>query len=928
MLLILSVVFLGSFAQEIPPIVQHKPDIAFAGNQNWMISQDEDGTLYTANNKGLLHFRGTAWELNTSPNQSIIRSVKVIDDKICMGSYMDFGYWEKAINGVLTYTSLAEELNIQPIEDEQFWNIIDQGEKIIFQSLNRLVISDIGEKTTQFVTTENTLLKSFKVANNIYFQEAGKGLFELRSGKPFLLSDDENLLDNVIVGLFKVEGKLLILTNQSGFYFLENNQLKKWNINEEENLRKYKLYSSLQLSDGSFMLGTISNGLLWIDGKGNKILELNKSKGISNNTILSLFEDKNQNLWLGLDNGIDCINLKSPFLEYNDREGKIGAVYASARVGNYFYLGTNHGLYYRELDRKDEFRQIEGTEGQVWNLTVFDEGLFCGHDLGTFFVEGKSAKKISEVSGAWNFKKHPKNDQLLLQGNYNGIHLLKKENNQWFYQNKLEGFDISSRFFEFVNDTTLLVGHEYKGVFRLVIDPKLEKVIEVIKDTSVEKGIHAGLTQFDREIFYFNPNGVFRYDKDRLSFSKESTLTGQIGPENYITGKMIDDHNGRLWLFSKDKIHFLRREIFSEKIKAESIFFETNNRKNVLGFEHVSKYDDSRFLIASAMGYLLIDLNKIKKTQPDIYFQKILVKDSLQNYSPVSMRDNITLDFDRNGLQFFYTASNFQKYEQVKYQYRLEGYDQFWSPWTTQANVTFSNLPSGSYSFLVRSMLGDQISSQIEQFEFVILPPWYRSRLMYVVYVVLFLMLLILTNKLYDIYYEGERKKLIRRNQRKLEMSELANRRKLVEIRNEQLQKDLESKNREVAIATMSTVKRNEFLNSIKKELSGVASYHPKIGDLISTINKNLKSNDDWDFFKKAFDHADKDFLKKLKETHPSLTHNDLRLCAYLRLNLVSKEIAPLLNISLRSVEIKRYRLRKKMNLEGGDGLVEYLMSF
>ena len=51
--------------------------------------------------------------------------------------------------------------------------------------------------------------------------------------------------------------------------------------------------------------------------------------------------------------------------------------------------------------------------------------------------------------------------------------------------------------------------------------------------------------------------------------------------------------------------------------------------------------------------------------------------------------------------------------------------------------------------------------------------------------------------------------------------------------------------------------------------------------------------------------------LSKLKEAHPSLTKNDLKLCAYLRLNLSSKEIAPLLNISVHSVEIKRYRLRK-----------------
>ena len=95
---------------------------------------------------------------------------------------------------------------------------------------------------------------------------------------------------------------------------------------------------------------------------------------------------------------------------------------------------------------------------------------------------------------------------------------------------------------------------------------------------------------------------------------------------------------------------------------------------------------------------------------------------------------------------------------------------------------------------------------------------------------------------------------------------------------------------------------------------------------VIRTIDRNINNVDDWKFFEDAFNNADKDFLKKVKSSHPELTANDLRLCAYLRLNLSSKEIAPLLNISVRSVEVKRYRLRKKINLAHENGLVDYIM--
>jgi DNA-binding CsgD family transcriptional regulator len=915
----------GAAAQEIPPIQQYKSKISFAGNQNWMISQDEKGTIYTANNKGLLQFRGTNWKLNSSPNQSIIRSVKVIDEKICVGSYMDFGFWERSPNGELLYTSLAKELEVDILEDEQFWNIVKYSEKIIFQSLHRLIIVDIGNRDYQFVPTTNTLLKSYRVGNEIYFQESGMGLFEVKSGKAFLISDDKILHDNVIVGMYKVEGKLLLLTDKSGFFFLENNRLKKWEIEGEKSFEGYRLYSSLRLSDGSFAMGSIANGLIWIDAEGKVILELNKANGISNNTILTLFEDQNQNLWLGLDNGIDCVNVNSPFLEYNDDIGKIGAVYASARSGNYFYLGTNHGLYFRDINSRDDFRQIPGTEGQVWNLSSINGDLFCGHDLGTFHVVGTKATKIGNIPGTWAFKKHPKSNDLLLQGNYSGIHVLQKVNNSWVYKNKLKGFDISSRFFEMVNDTTLLVGHEYKGVFKLSINPEFDSVIETQIDESVKKGINAGLVKFDNEIFYFNPDGLFRYDKNELQFVKDSLLSAEIKPEEYITGKMIDDNNGHLWMFSKNRIHFLRRDVFSEQLRFESIFFETNIRKNVLGFEHVNKYDDSKYLIASGMGYLLIDMDKVEKIQPKIAIDNIQIKDNLQITSSIALLNDFELDYERNNIQIYFTATNYQKHQQVKYQYRLEGFDLLWSPWLESTDVSYSNLPSGSYVFSVRSRIGDQIS-ELSQFKFKVKPPWHLTRWMYVIYIIVVISILLIINRFYDAFYERERKKLIKRNQRKLQINELASQKKLMKIRNEQLQNDIENKNREIAIATMSTAKRNEFLNKIINELKALDD-HPRIVRLTKMINKNLKGNEDWEFFEKAFNNADKDFLKKVKKVHPTLTHNDLRLCAFLRLNLLSKEIAPLLNISVRSVEIKRYRLRKKMKLSRDESIVDHFVN-
>ena len=166
---------------------------------------------------------------------------------------------------------------------------------------------------------------------------------------------------------------------------------------------------------------------------------------------------------------------------------------------------------------------------------------------------------------------------------------------------------------------------------------------------------------------------------------------------------------------------------------------------------------------------------------------------------------------------------------------------------------------------------------------------------------------------------------MLLKSQKEMALNELENSQKLMQLKNEKLEIAIDSKNRELAISTMSLIKKNEFLSTIKKAIQEQNTPNA-IRKVIKIIDNNLNNTDDWKLFKEAFDNADKDFLKLVKEKHPILTPNDLKLCAYLRLNLASKEIAPLLNISPRSVEVKRYRLRKKMDLTPKSSLTDYIL--
>jgi len=308
-------------AQELPPIEVFTPKMYGGENQNWAISQSQEKYIYVGNNKGLLEFNGANWQLYPSPNETIIRSVRAVKDKIFTGSYMEFGYWQRDSLGVLNYSSLSDKIKNQIIDDEQFWNIIDLDKYLLFQSLNRIYIYDTVRDTFKIIDSRTQLPKMYKVDGSIYFQRMEDGIYRIENGNPVLITDDKIIKDNIVVNIYEHHKKLLIETQNKGFYFLDDGTLEKWNIVANDALNHTSVYNSIQLHDNGFALGTISKGLILLTEDGRIDHEIDQLKGLSNNTVLSLFEDQEQNIWLGLDNGINSINMASPYRVFSDVDG-------------------------------------------------------------------------------------------------------------------------------------------------------------------------------------------------------------------------------------------------------------------------------------------------------------------------------------------------------------------------------------------------------------------------------------------------------------------------------------------------------------------------------------------------------------------------------------------------------------------------------
>jgi ligand-binding sensor domain-containing protein len=414
LLLLSSMSFFGqSNSIGLPEINNYKRTDYKGGTQNWDIDQDKDGNLYFANNSGLFQFDGNSWTKYSLPNQSVIRTVEIHrSGKIFVGGYNEFGYFKSDARGKLVYFSLSKFLNIRNDNTENtidiIWKIHVDKDEVIFQSFGSIFI--LKNNTIKTIKAPTRFHFSFQVSNKIYLQDISAGLMEYRAGKIFPILNSSILNSTQVWGMFQLpKNKILIATLDKGLYVYENGAITSWDSEANNFMIKNSCLGGVIMKNKQIVLNSVRNGVIICDTSGKIIQYFNLKKGLQNNTVLSSFIDRNDNLWLGLDIGITFINENSPF-SYFGLNDDISTVYASVIYKGNLYVATNQGVFYHSWNnryKEEPFKLVEGTTGQASNIQVIDGQLICSHNRGALVLEGGKTIKTLDNVGYWVFKKIP-----------------------------------------------------------------------------------------------------------------------------------------------------------------------------------------------------------------------------------------------------------------------------------------------------------------------------------------------------------------------------------------------------------------------------------------------------------------------------------------------------------------------------------------
>lgn len=483
-------------------------------------------------------------------------------------------------------------------------------------------------------------------------------------------------------------------------------------------------------------------------------------------------------------------------------------------------------------------------------------------------------------------------------------------------------------------------------VTRVDLDNDLTKAVRT-KEYSAKDGFPVGrdmyIAKIEDRVYFATPRGIYKHNPHKDVMEPCPDMNNLLnGTAAY---SRILEYHDRLISLSPHEICIANLGTYKRGANTSINPIQQSLIELVPGFETIIPLSDSLMVVPNEGGFALFSIPAIRERQDrshSLYIRNMYLsypKDSLAYTANFLGEKPVpVIAYSMNSVRFDYALSFFAVGDDIRFQYRLNKGS--WSDFTTVRTKVYSNLSEGEYTFEVKAVFPDGTTS-LDTIAFRILPPWYRSAAAYVCYIVLALFALWYVYRWDDVRVKRkkqqavvEKDKELHDMEREYEEEKARQEKQIMQLEKEKLEYDLQHKSQEMANLMINFVRKNEMLTEIKSEILKVSALLKGEGaregkqQLILINNKidgNIQSDEVLKRIEDQFDLIHNNFMKRLHAKHPELSHNERMMCAYLKMNLSTKEIAPLLNISVRGVETIRYRLRKKFALEREDSLTDYL---
>ena len=954
---IISTIFALTTSAQIPTLRNFSPIEYNGGTQNWEIGEMRDNLMAFANNHGLIVFDGENWQIHPVANYTSVRSLAFDAKKLCVyaGASDEFGYFD--INTAtfnVEYHSLSKLLPANMRMFGEIWKIhlLPSGE-VLFQGREHLFSLRQGNKLIT-LKTAGAIDNSALVGDRVYVSTK-TGIYIYHGGKLSPLPGTGNLTGKRVSGVVQYNGKVMFVTMSDGLFIYDGHTATPFELDISPLLKDNNVFCAAA-GKRYIGFGTIKNGLIVKDLQTGSNYYVNTNTGLQNNTVLSMSFDSLDNIWLGLDMGLSYVMLESSYGNLLGANNTIGTGYTSAISGNQLYMGTNQGLFSIPFPLQNSIlppkaQTVEGVVGQIWSLQNIDGTLLCGANDGAYVVGAGTVRRIEGLVGTWGFRKLNDHPGYLLTCDYDGLAVLKQEGGSITLHSRLSNFHEASGNFEQDSDGSIWLSHWHKGVwhFRLSDDMTRVENLEyyhngaglVVDDNNL-------VCKIDGRVYVSSVDGFHQYDERNRKLKHcdwMNNLFNTYGEALHVT----QAPDGMIIAYKADYLAVAERQ-HNGKYQSRQVGYGNMVQQMQMGLGNIGFLENRQIVLNSNNGFFVMRPQKKDAAKTNhVMVRRIYSTNTgdtlVYMRCPELVKEEVVLPHSLNSIRIEYVMPEYRGEKGVLYSCYLEGYEKEMSTMSHSSSKEYTKLEKGKYIFHVKARnLVDGTESE-SQIVIRILPAWYETWWAYLLYIILAVTGMWALLRYMNLRAEKELRKVKKEKERQMKeqhmefhLAEEKKEKELAKLRSKQLEVELKHKSSELSDSAMNLVRKNDMLQAIDQNMEQLsesvrreetkARLVKKIGDIRKEIKMHMNDDDNWNKFEENFNLVYDNFSQKIMEAFPQLKKSDLKLCVYLRMGLSSKEMASLLNTSVRSIETARYRLRKKLDIDTGSNLTDFIQSF
>ena len=791
------------------PIYTHyDEEMVHSNAQNWDLVRSATGLIYVANNlNGVLVFDGENWSNIEIPGDPLVRSITIDKNNIIyIGGLSTMGCLLPNKSGNLEYKSFTNHLP-DSLKSFDIYNLFTRDDSIYFSANNfKLYKYIFPDDSLQIIDLPEHTFKAFLLNDNIYCGSYATGIYKINNnGNVLIKGGDKYSLKNVF-SLLNDGKQNFVITGRSGIdiYNFNSGINKSFLTNNARDYLKSVFTYSAALKDKDLVLGTIGKGMIIIDENGELSSVYNSQIGIKDGYSIAV-KPYNNVIWTTLSLGVSAIEYSHPFRIFSGESGLQGFINILYKFNNTLFVGTDVGLFYLHFDSvgMPVFSRVEGIDDQVFSISKITDQktkkevlLAGGTTTGLYeldFVHKKASRIEAKLKGIHHLfssvdQQKLKNVKLKVykslatnSGKYWGsdpkqVFSIELNKGVWSVQPNI--FKTKEVLNSLVSDNTGTIwgASDASGVMRF---NNLNHGISYYHD---DKGLPGNeiirIVNYNQQIVAIAPSGVYRYKPITDKFERWHLFDTYLNNSKRITRLLNMNDQSALVNFEENghfKMDMLTRK--DTQLLSKKNYFD---RIKDLEVEYFME-DTMQHLIWLTSADKLYSYNLNTDYHPDTnfycYVRKVEGKDSiyfngyfygksvphLDGYYPSKQQtSNQTpiIDHKSNDLTFHFASPYFEGNDLITYSYFLKGYNKNWSKWNAEAKAVFTNLNEGDYIFRVKAKNVYGNESSIGSYAFSILPPWYRTILAYVVYVIMALGAVVIIVKLYTRRLQQEKIRL------------------------------------------------------------------------------------------------------------------------------------------------------------------------